>query len=235
MFDTIRSLEALPVGERVHITRQELATARRCRVLELEARRRARDLLDEAQAQVEAIQASAFAEGYGEGVMQAAVDLARGLCESRRLADQLHGQMAETLRQLLKSLLDDPRWFDQMLEQWLAEQADTTRMTLQVLLPLRCRGRVAVLREQLERLGVVSVKFEFSDQERYVVRLGEQLFEFELEAAREQLAPRVLSRLAGLPDSVRELDEQARQALARLVATFTGTDLPPPVGADDAD
>ncbi|WP_026144857.1 HrpE/YscL family type III secretion apparatus protein [Pseudomonas asplenii] len=235
MLDSIRSLDGVLAGDAVHITRQELATVRRCRALELEARRRARDLLDEAHSQAEAIQAAAFAEGYGEGVMQVAVDLARGLCESQRLADQLHEQMAEAVRQLLKHLLDDPRWFDEMLEHWLAEQADATRMTLQVLLPLRYRGRVAVLREQLEGLGVQSVKFEFADQERHVVRLGEQLFEFELEAAREQLAPRLLNRLAGLPDSVRELDERARQTLARLVSSFTGAGMPPPTGADDAD
>jgi len=224
MLDTIRSLEELPADDTdtVHISRRELVTARRCRALERQAQRRARELLDEAQDQVEAIQEAAFAEGYGQGLVQAAVDLARGLCESQRLAGQLHRQMAEAVRQLLKHLLDDPRWFDEMLEHWLAEQVDPPQMTLQVLLPQRCRRRVAVLREKLAQTAVASVTFEFSEQERYVVRLGEQLFEFELEPAREQLAPRVLSQLAALPDSVRELDEQARHALARLVTTFTG-------------
>ncbi len=85
--------------------------------------------------------------------------------------------MAEAVRQLLKHLLDDPRWFDEMLEHWLAEQVDPPQMTLQVLLPQRCRRRVAVLREQLAQTAVASVTFEFSEQERYVVRLGEQLFE----------------------------------------------------------
>lgn len=237
MLDSLRSLDELPPGDtaRVHLTRQELATARRCRALERQAQRRAREWLDQAQGQAEAIQAAAFAEGYGEGMVQAAVDLAQGLCESQRLADQLHGQMAEAVRQLLKHLLDDPRWFDQMLEHWLAEQVESPSMGLQVLLPQRCRARVASLRAQLASVGVDSVSVEFSDQERYVARLGEQLFEFELEAAHQQLAPRVLNQLAGLPDSVRVLDEQARQALARLVSTFTGSDASSPPEAADAD
>ncbi|QXI27093.1 invasion protein OrgB [Pseudomonas vanderleydeniana] len=237
MLDTLRSLDELPADgpDCVHVTRQELATARRCRALELEARRRARDLLDEAQGHVEAIRAAAFAEGYGEGVLQAAVDLARGLCETQRLAGQLHRQMAESVRQLLKHLLDDPRWFDEMLEHWLAEQAESGRSALQILLPRRYRGRVARLREQLEGLGLESVQFEFCEQERHVVRLGEQLFEFEPESAREPLAPQVLSQLVGLPDGVRELDEQARQALARLVSAFTGAGSPAPLQSHDAD
>ncbi|NWB92868.1 hypothetical protein [Pseudomonas agarici] len=236
MLDAIRTIDELAeVGaDTVHITRQELATARRCRALERQAQQRARQLIDQAQAQAEAIQATAFAEGYCEGVIQACVDLAQGLCESQRLASQLHEQMAEAVRQLLKHLLDDSRWFDEMLDHWLAEQPDTARMTLQILLPANCRGRVGALREHLGRLGVASVKFEFEDQERYVVRLADQLFEFDLESAREQLAPRVLSQLVGLPEGVRELDQQARQALVQLVSRFVDADEDPSQGVDDA-
>ncbi|NWE73906.1 invasion protein OrgB, partial [Pseudomonas gingeri] len=140
MLDALRRIDELPLpgSDAVHITRQEQASARRCRALQL---------IDQAQAQVEAIQATAFAEGYSEGMIQAAVDLARGLCESQRLAGQLHGQMAAAVRQLLGHLLDDARWFEEMLEHWLAGQADTAQLTLQILLPARCRGRARALRE----------------------------------------------------------------------------------------
>ncbi|NWD04189.1 invasion protein OrgB [Pseudomonas gingeri] len=236
MLDAIRRIDELPVQDTdaVHITRQELASARRCRALERQAQRRARQLIDQAQVQVEAIQATAFAEGYAEGVIQAVVDLARGLCESQRLASQLRGQMVEAVRQLLGHLLEDSRWFDEMLEDWLAGQADTARMALQILLPEGCRSRVGALREHLERLGVSSVRFEFEEQERYVVRLADQLFEFDLESAREQLTPRVLSQLAGLPDGVRELDRQARQALVQLVSGFVESREEPSQGDEDA-
>ncbi|NVZ62523.1 invasion protein OrgB [Pseudomonas gingeri] len=235
MLDAIRRIDELPLpgSDAVHITRQELASARRCRALERQAQRRARQLIDQAQAQVEAIQATAFAEGYSEGMIQAAVDLARSLCESQRLAGQLHGQMAAAVRQLLGHLLDDARWFEEMLEHWLAGQADTAQLTLQILLPARCRDRAGALREHLGRLGVSSVKFELAAQERYVVRLADQLFEFDLESAREQLAPRVLNQLAGLPDGVRQLDQQARQALVQLVSRFVEAGDGPAQGVED--
>lgn len=76
------------------------------------------------------------------------------------------------------------------------------------------------LRERLSRLWSGELVLDYHPQERYVARLADQLFEFDLETTRQRLEPRLLARVANLPESVRTLDRAAMEALTDLYSTF---------------
>jgi hypothetical protein len=108
-----------------------------------------------------------------------------------------------------------------MLERWLATQSVDSVAVLHVLLPLHCQSRSDELRERLKRLWPGEVIVDYHPQERYVVRLADQLLEFDTETSRRRLEPRLLACVENLPESVRALDQSAIQALTALCSSFT--------------
>ncbi|MNP57030.1 hypothetical protein D3C76_1518130 [compost metagenome] len=86
---------------------------------------------------------------------------------------------------------------------------------------MHCRPRGQALRESVGRRWNGELILEYHPQDRYVLRLADQLLEFDVEATRERLAPRLLASLANLPETVRLLDQASRQALADACASFT--------------
>ncbi|KIQ58312.1 MULTISPECIES: HrpE/YscL family type III secretion apparatus protein [Pseudomonas] len=233
MLDSIRSIADLPVDEDVHLAREDIAAARRRRRLQLEAQRRARECLEQARREAEAVHAEAFRQGYAEGILRAAGQLAEGLSTAQTLGQQLHQQLIRAAGDLLAQALDQPQWLDDMLARWLVGQAGDSDAVLQVLLPQHCRPRGDELRERVGKHWSGELLLEYHPQDRYVLRLADQLLEFDLEATRERLAPRLLASIADLPDSVRVLDQAALQALSALCASFAPHTAPADVPCED--
>ena len=220
MLDSIRTLTDVPVGEDVHLAREDIAAARRRHALQLEARRRARACVEQAHREAEAVQAQAFQQGYAEGVLRASGHLADALLRTQTLGQQLRNALAQASRELLAQALSRPEWLDEMLARWLAGQPGDSGAVLHLLLPLHCRGRGHGLRESVGRQWTGELILEYHPQDRYVLRLGDQLLEFDVEATRDRLEPRLLASLANLPETVHSLDQASRQALADLCASF---------------
>jgi hypothetical protein len=223
MLDSIRTLIELPESSDAHLSREEIVAARRRSALQHQAQRRARDCVDQARRDAEAIHARAFQDGYAEGILRATEHLASGLLESQTLGLQLRTDLAQAARELLGQALSRPEWLDDMLERWLVEQPGGTGAVLQVLLPLHCRSRGNELRERLCRLWSGELVLDYHPQERYVVRLADQLLEFDIETTRHRLEPRLLVCVANLPASVRSLDQASMQALTDLCSTFSSS------------
>ncbi|SFA73125.1 hypothetical protein SAMN03159488_00233 [Pseudomonas sp. NFIX10] len=220
MLDSIRSLADLPVGEDVRLAREDIVAARRRLRLQREAQRRARECVEQARRDAEAVHANAFQQGYAEGILRATGHLADGLLKSQTLALQLRDALARAARELLAQALNRPEWLEQMLECWLAVQPDGRGAVLQVLLPAHCRPWGPQLRESLRVSWAGELIIEYHAQERYVLRLADQLLEFDAEMIRERLAPRLLASIANLPEAVRSLDQAALQALTELCSSF---------------
>ncbi|WP_413794742.1 MULTISPECIES: HrpE/YscL family type III secretion apparatus protein [unclassified Pseudomonas] len=233
MLDSIRSIADLSVGEDVHLAREDIAAARRRRRLQLEAQRRARECVEQAQCEAEAVHAEAFRQGYAEGILRAAGHLADGLLTSQTLRQQLHHQLARAADDLLAHTLSQPQWLDDMLVRWLAGQPGGSGAVLQVLVPQHCRSRGDELRERLGKHWPGELLLEYHPQDRYVLRLADQLLEYDLAATRERLAPRLLASIAGLPESVRVLDQAAVQALSALCVSFAPQTAPADVPHED--
>jgi hypothetical protein len=221
MLDTLRTLSELPDACAAHVSREDIAAAGRRRTLQRQAQRWARDCVDQARRDADAVHAQAFQRGYAEGLLRAIEHLASGLLKSQALGQTLQTDLAQAARGLLEQALSRPEWLDEMLERWLAMQPGDPGTVLQVLLPMHCRSRGAELRERLVSLWSGDVVLDYHPQERYVVRLGDQLLEFAVESSLQRLEPRLLASVENLPESVRTLDERAMQALTELCSTFT--------------
>ncbi|WP_160105124.1 oxygen-regulated invasion protein OrgB [Pseudomonas izuensis] len=220
MLDAIRTLTELPESSDVHLSCEDMAATRRRRSLQQQARRWARDCVEQARRDATAVHAQAFQEGYAEGILRATGHLASGLLESQALGLQLRKDLAQAAHGLLAQALSRPEWLDDMLERWLAEQQGDSGTVLQVLLPAHCRLRGDELREQLRRVWPGELVIDYHPQERYVVRLADQLLEFDVETTRQRVEPRLLACVANLPESVRSLDQTSMQALTDLCSTF---------------
>ncbi|MGJ7515655.1 oxygen-regulated invasion protein OrgB [Pseudomonas baetica] len=223
MLDAIRILTELPESSDTHLSREEIVAARRRRALQQQAQRWARDCVEQARHDAEVIHAQAFQEGYAEGILRATGHLASGLLESQALGLHLREELARAARDLLAQALSRPEWLDDMLERWLAEQPHGSGGVLQVLLPTHCRSQGNELRERLCRFWPGELVLDYHSQERYVLRLADQLLEFDTETTRQRLEPRLLACVANLPESVRTLDQQSIQALTDLCSTYTQT------------
>ncbi|WP_085723127.1 oxygen-regulated invasion protein OrgB [Pseudomonas sp. R37(2017)] len=220
MLDAIRTLTDLPATSDVHLSREDIAAARRRRALQQQAQRWARDCVEQARRDAEAVHAHAFSQGYADGILRAIEHLASGLLASQALGQQLRSNLAQSARDLLADALKRPEWLDEMLERWLTAQPTGTGAVLQVLLPMHCRPQGHALRERLSRLWSGELVLDYHPQERYVARLADQLLEFDLETTRQRLEPRLLACVANLPESVRALDRASMQALTELYSSF---------------
>ena len=222
MLDSIRTLTEIPASSDVHLSGEDIAAARRRRNLQYQAQRWARDCVEQARQDATAIHAQAFQEGYAEGILRATSHLAEGLLASQALGLQLRKDLAQAARDLLAQALSRPEWLDDMLERWLVEQPADSGAVLQMLLPMHCQAQGHQLRERLQRLWSGELVLDYHPQERYVVRLADQLLEFDVELTRQRLEPRLLACVANLPASVRCLDQTSMQALTELCSNFAG-------------
>lgn len=220
MLDTIRTLTDLPQTMDVRMAADDIVAARQRRVLQHQARRWARDCVDQARRDADAVRAEAFQQGYADGILRATADLANGLLEKQALGQALRNDLLQAARQLLGDLLSRDEWLEEMLERWLADQPGQAQAVLQVLLPMRCKPRADELRQRLQALWPGTIVLEFHQDERYLLRLADQLLEFDTETTRQRLEPGLLSRLTKLPESVRSLDQASLQRLNDLCSTF---------------
>lgn len=219
MFESIRTLTDIPPGDGPRFAREDLAAARHRRQLLDEARRRAGELIAQANAEAEIIRSHAFHEGYSHAFIQASADMAELLVKARTLGAQLNRDLAQAAKQLLNGVLQDDQWLDQALQNWLAGQGSDQHCSLQVLLPERCRGQGKSLAGRIRERWSGPLAIEYHDQNRYLMRLADQVLEFDIDAIRSDLTPQLLARVQALPEAVRQLDEGVLQYLRQLLAS----------------
>jgi len=220
MLESIRKLTDIPPQGGDRFSREDLTAARHRRHLLDTARRRASQHIAQANDESDSIRAYAFQEGYGHGILQASADMAELLVRSRVLGAQLRQDLAQAAEQLLGDLLQQDQWLEQALAQWLGEQQATTAETLYVLMPGHCRSKGKDLAEGLRSRWDGPVSIEYHDQERYLLRMGHQVLEFDLKSIRERLAPRLMARVKALPDAIRSLDEGFVQVLRKHTESY---------------
>ncbi|MGF0237006.1 hypothetical protein ACQR3P_27225 [Rhodococcus sp. IEGM1300] len=223
MLDSIRTLTDLPACGEARIRGQDIIAARQRRTLRKQVERWTRDCVDQAQRDAEVIRANAVQQGYSQGMLRAAEDLATALRESQAMGQALRCDLTQAAAQLLGGLLSRSEWLDEMLESWLAEQVPHGDAVLQVLLPMRCKPQGAELQHRLQALWSGTVVLEYQPQERYLLRLADQVLEFDIGATRQRLEPKLLALLKNLPASATTLDQGCVQKLRDLCVSLTET------------
>ncbi|MDD1015995.1 hypothetical protein [Pseudomonas rubra] len=213
MLDLLRREPHLPGLDPVHVRRAERAMARRCQQLEQQARQRAQQCLAQAEAQAEVLRQTARRQGYGQGVLLAAQDLAEALLHSQCLADQLRVEVVEATRAVMAEVVGQVEWLEAILAQWSAAHARSAAC-LRLLAPLHSQRDDARLLIALRRAWAGEVQVEYRQQSHYRLHLGELALEFHPAAVEAQLAEQVLARCNGLACSALQLDESARTTLA---------------------
>ena len=231
MLDFIRTLTDIPAENAVHISDDDIAQARQRRELLDQARQRAQDCLRQAEEEAEALRKTAFQEGYGRGVVQAATDMGRTLIESQSLMQDLRQQLAVTTRQLLGSVLCRDELLDEIIGDWLSDQATVELGQIQLILPERCQSEDATLVARLRQRWCAEggaphrIRIEYHPRECYLIRLADQVLEFDIEALQVRLSPMLLAALEQMPQESRRLNASARETLANLLKAFV-TDEP---------
>ncbi|MFJ4454757.1 oxygen-regulated invasion protein OrgB [Pseudomonas sp. NPDC089392] len=211
MLESIRTLVDIPATDALLLRHEERTAARNRRLLMQQARERAKSCVAQAQQEAEMVRATAFQDGYAQGVLQAAAEVSGLLLQSRRMASALQAELAQATRSLLGDLLMDERLLDALLQRWQDGWVGQGREPLQILLPLRCKAQQVALKNKLKDVGVERVEIRFHAQERYLFRLADQVIELDIGATQERLSPRLIAQLKQLPDSVRQLDEASRR------------------------
>ncbi|AHD15377.1 oxygen-regulated invasion protein OrgB [Pseudomonas sp. FGI182] len=220
MLESIRTLVDIPAADALLLRHEERAAARDRRLLMQQARERAKACVAEAQQEADQVRASAFQDGYSQGVLQAAADLSALLLRSRLMASALQAELAQAARSLLGDLLMDEQLLDALLQRWQDSWAGQGQEPLQILLPLRCKARQVALKSTLKDLAVECVDIRFHAQERYLFRLADQVVELDIGATQERLSPRLIAQLKQLPESVRQLDESSRSLFISWAAAL---------------
>lgn len=234
MLDSLRREAELPGLDPVHVSAVERSVARRCRALERHARQVAQQQIAEAQRQVQATHELAWQQGYGEGVLHAAQDLADALLHSQRLAGQVRRELMETVRGTLNEVLGEVQWTEALVDQWSAASNEASE-PLQLIAPLRHKREHTRLVAALRRQWAGQIEVRYQAQGHYRLHLGELALEFHPAVVLAQLAEQVLTGCDGLERVDAQLDQGARATLASCVDRWLATPGPSEEAGKDAD
>lgn len=234
MLDSLRREAELPGLDPVHVCAAERSVARRCQALERHARQAAKQQIAEANRQVQAMYEQARHQGYGEGVLHAAQDLADALLHSQRLAGQVRRELIKAVRGTLDEVLGDVQWIEALVDQWPAASNEASK-PLQMLVPLRHKREHTRLVAALRRQWPGEIEVQYQAQNHYRLHLGELALEFHPAVVQAQLAEQVLTECDGLARIDAQLDQGARATLADCLDRWLTTPGQSEEAGNDAD
>lgn len=213
MLDAIRNLtDATGPGPLIRV--DDRRALRERRQLLQQARDQASRLVADANAQVEQIRAHALQEGYSQGVLHAAGDIARLLLMEQGMADRLRTDVARQVEELLMQVLDNDVWVAEQVQCWMRDCGIDAQSPLQVIVP---QGRARAMGERLQTHWPGVLKIESADTARFVFRQGNQVLEFDPPAMIAPLVPQLLLQLRPLKSAMGTLDTASAEHLQAWV------------------
>ncbi|MCD4485189.1 hypothetical protein LQR31_11945 [Chromobacterium vaccinii] len=216
-------------AEGVLVRRGQLERLRRAHNLERQARRRAGQVLREAQNQAEAIRGQAYSDGYQQGMLTALDQIAAALADSQALAERWRGHLEQQARAMLAAAVDHPDTLLLLLDEWLKSQPPAApEATLHLRVPKASRPRQGALMSLLAERWHGAIQIDHHDDSRFIMRCADQAAEFSPEQYLEPASRQLLQSLNGLPQdcrrlsaaSLEQLQRQLRQRLEPLAAAL---------------
>ncbi len=195
--------------EGVYLPRLQVQKMRRVRNMLDEARRRAADLVAQADSQAETIHRLAYGAGYEAGLIAAAGSLMHYFGDVQALAGRLHEQLAQRSRILLADALDRPETLLAALEEGLQALAGPADVTLHIRLPATASGMRLRVDAALQNAGRSAVHVSYHDDARLLMLCGDHVFEFDPVTLLTQAQQRLLAQFDDLPQQCRKLSGDA--------------------------
>jgi len=182
-----------------------------------EARRRASALAVQAQGEAEQLYLAAKAEGYADGILLAAQALTDYLAEHGALAARLQEKLQQRVATLLQYCVNEPDVVMAAFEECLAEQDLSAATRLDLLLPDSMRAGHRGLLARLQQHAGVQVNVEYHKDQRFLLRLGDQVAEF---APGDFVANASARAMGDLPSIHAASAQAAKKCRAQLSALF---------------
>ncbi|MGC0152639.1 hypothetical protein ACPRNU_09290 [Chromobacterium vaccinii] len=204
--------------EGVLIRRASLQPARRADELERAARRRARRITDEADAQADAVRGQAWRDGYQDGMLAALDQVAAHLADNQALARRWRERLADEARAMLRAATDHPDALLLALDEWLREQSPADDApTLKLLLPESARPQQPRLMALLADAWNGRLQLDYHADDRLLIRYADQAAEFAPELYVEPASRQALQCLDSLPRQCRALSATALETLLQTL------------------
>ncbi|WP_413722049.1 hypothetical protein ACL2XG_12580 [Sodalis sp. RH24] len=201
----------------VLIKSRQLARQREALDIVSEARRQARSLVKQAQAEAGQLRQQGFREGYQDGMATSAAAVADYLSQAQRLEAELQCQVNARARQLLSMALDHPDTVLALVDEWLASLPEATAAEPMILLlPEAARRSHALLRQRIDAAVPGAGQIEYHRENRVVMKYGHQVAEF----APEAFLTEGVRRLGGFNAMAQECRRLTQAGLRRLHEVF---------------
>lgn len=195
--------------EGVYLPRRQVQKMRRVRNMLDEARRRASDLVAQADVQADAIHRQAYSEGYEAGLTAAAGTLMDYFGAAQILGGRLHDQLTQRSKVLLAGALDRPESLLAALDEGLQALAGPVELTLHIHLPATASGMRLRVEAALQKAGRSAVHVSYHDDARLLMVCGDHVFEFDPPTLLTQAQHALLAQFHDLPQQCRKLSADA--------------------------
>lgn len=206
----IRTELPLPVVDDVLVARASLRSATAGTRLIETARKRARQMIDAADSEAEAIRRLARAEGFRDGFGEALEMLGDWLRQHQAVcAETLLLLRAEVQVRLSDALLD-PRLVAHVVEAVFGSTDSWQGQYVRVRLPAPVAAQAANLARTVEQAGGAALEILPSQDKRLTIECGNHVFVFDADELAESTTRSTCRRDPGLDVAV--LEEQARRA-----------------------
>ncbi|UTH74119.1 hypothetical protein [Chromobacterium sp. IIBBL 290-4] len=170
--------QATPI-ENALIRQSHLKTLRRGDAIEKAARRRARQIVDAAQAEAETLQSHGWQAGYQAGMLRALDQVAAQLGDYQSQAARWQARLSAEARDMLTAAVNHPDTLLLLLDEWLqSRNGSAQEQVLHLLLPRRAKGRQAELMALLSDNWHGAIQIDYHDDERFIMRCADQAAEF---------------------------------------------------------
>lgn len=197
--------DALPATAGVLLKCQPLSQLRYAQTLVREARRYAREIVDEARTEADGCHENAARAGYEAGFMQALTVALNALRECRQMHLQLRERMETDARNALLGVLEDPRLVARLAKHLGARHTELEQARARVTLPRVAQRMASAVRKRVERIWP-DAETVYSDTHAFIVEWGDQVIEFAPPRSAAQLSA---TAMAASDKAIAAIDEDA--------------------------
>ncbi|WP_157378897.1 hypothetical protein [Burkholderia ubonensis] len=168
-----------------------LRRATRAANLLVEARRRAKLLISQANEEANDCRAQALSEGYEAGLAQAAGLVARYFAQCEHWRATLYDQVVDAIQPILATHLNEPIWLSRVTDEFTRQRDAYRTLPMHIALPSHDKALGPALRKQLAQADV-SAEITYVDAPVFTIEWGDEVVEFDAANAANTVVHRAL-------------------------------------------